>query len=237
LAGSEHLAVEELPAIMRGDTRAVLKERLKMLCVCDTFSVEGKFSEAANLDPFWRTSITVNDQQETILMLPALTPDLADKVLLFRAMKVPMPMPTVTSAEKLAFRETLAAELPSILYDLTETYDLRNQHPHLFGGRFGLREYHDPGLAARLREDAPEMELLDLIQRWLAPGGEWTGSASDLEGQLESSDSVSESATRFFRKMGAAKLLGRLDGEMPGVVFRGRDKDKRWWCIKLPVAS
>jgi len=238
LTAAEHLAVEELPAIMKGDTRAFVKERLKMLSVSDIIRVEGKFKEAASLDPFWRTSITVNDQQETIRMLPALTPDLADKVLLFRAMKVPMPMPTVTSAEKLAFRETLAAELPALLYDLTETDDLRNQHPHLFGGRFGLREYADPELAARLREDAPEMELWDLIIRGIDPGEEWTGSASDLETRLQSESSpVSESATRFFRKMGAAKLLGRLADEMPGVVFRGRDKDKRWWCIKLPVAS
>ena len=103
---------------------------------------------------------------------------------------------------------------------------------------FGLREYHDPELAARLREDAPEMELWDLIERSIDPGEEWTGSASDLEGKLQSlSSPVTESATRFFRKMGAAKLLGRLAGEMPGVVFRGRDKDKRWWCIKRPVAS
>jgi len=237
LAGAEHLAVEELPAIMRGDTRALVKERLKMLTVGDTFRVEGKFSEATNLDPFWRTSITVNDQVETIRMLPALTPDLADKVLLFQAMKVPMPMPTVTSAEKLAFREKLAAELPALLYDLIETDDLRNQHPHLFGGRFGLREYADPELAARLREDAPEMELWDMIDRCIGPGEEWTGSAHELEALLQSQSSpVTESATRFFRKMGAAKLLGRLAGEMPGVVFRGRDSDKRWWCIKRPAA-
>ena len=236
LSTAEHLAVKEIPAVMKGDVRAHFKERIKMLAVNDTFRVAAKFAEAANLDPFWRLSITANDTPDALRMLPALSNDISDKVLLFRTTAAPLPMPTNTTAERIAFRETLAAELPALLYDLTETDDLRNQHPHLFGGRFGLREYADPELAARLREDAPEMELWDLIERCIDPGEDWTGSASDLEGRLQSQSSpVTESAARFFRKMGAAKLLGRLAAEMPGVVFRGRDSDKRWWCIKRPA--
>ena len=238
LAGAEHLASEDPPAITKGEVRAHLKERIKGLAVNDNFRVAAKFARAENLDPWWRVSVSLNDSPDSMRMLPALTHDLADKVLLFRTTSAPLPMPTNTPAERRAFRETLAAELPALLFDLTETDDLRNQHPHLFGGRFGLREYADPELAARLREDAPEMELWDLIERSIDPGEEWTGSASDLEGKLQSQNSpVTESATRFFRKMGAAKLLGRLAGEMPGVVFRGRDSDKRWWCIKRPATS
>ena len=237
LAGAEHLASEDPPAITKGEVRAHLKERLKALAVDDNFRVAAKFARAENLDPWWRVSVSLNDSADAMRMLPSLTHDLADKVLLFRTMAAALPMPTNTPAERRAFRETLAAELPALLYDLTETDDLKNQHPHLFGGRFGLREYADPELAARLREDAPEMELWDLIERCIDPGEDWTGSASDLEGRLQSQSSpVTESAARFFRKMGAAKLLGRLAAEMPGVVFRGRDSDKRWWCIKRPAA-
>ena len=111
----------------------------------------------------------------------------------------------------------------------------RRQHPHLFGGRFGLREYADPELAARLREDAPEMELWDLVIASIDPGEEWTGSAQDLETRLQCSSSpVTEAATRFFRKQGAAKLLGRLAAEMPAIITRERNAESRWWCIKRP---
>lgn len=237
LAGSEHLMSEDPPAVTKGEARAHLRERIKSLAVNDSFRVAAKFSRAENLPPWWRVSVSLNDSPDSFRMLPALTHDLKDKVLLFRTTAAQMPMPTGTPAERAAFRDRLAAELPALLYDLIGD-DLQRLYPHLFGGRFGLREYADAELAARTREDAPEMELWDLIVRTISEGEVWTGSAHDLEALLQGPSSpVEESAKRFFRKMRAAKLLGRLAEDMPGIVTRGRSADARWWSIHRPAAS
>lgn len=237
LAGAEHLASEDPPAVLKGETRAHLRERIKALAVNDSFRVAAKFSRAENLDPWWRVSVSLNDSPDALRMLPALSHDIADKVLLFRTHAVPLPMPTGTAAERHAFRECLAAELPAMLHDILDD-DFRALHHELFGGRFGLREYADAELAARLREDAPEMELWELIAQTIPAGESWEGSASDLETLLQSPSSpVEEAAKRFFRKAGAARLLGRLAAEMPGTVNRGRSADARWWTIKRPSSS
>lgn len=195
----------------------------------DSFRVAAKFARAENLDPWWRVSVSLNDSPDALRMPPALTHDFADKVLLLRTSAAPLPMPTNTPAEHRAFRERLAEELPSLLWKLTADDAMQRQHPHLFDGRFGLREYADPELAARLREDTPEMEPRDMIERVIDPGGEWTGSAHDLESRMQSDCSpATESGRPFFRKQGAAKLPGRLAADMPEIVSRGRNADARW---------
>ena len=68
--------------------------------------------------PYRRLTITLNAEPEALLVLPPLDEHLADKILLLRSSRFPLPMPTVTKDERREFWRRLIAELPSFLHFL-----------------------------------------------------------------------------------------------------------------------
>ncbi len=244
LAEAEHLLCEDPAVVLKPETKAHFKERLKGLAVNDSYRVSAKFAAAATLAPWWRVSVTLNDDPDTLKMLPTLADSWRDKVLLFHARKTPLPMPTTTPAERKAFRDRIAGELPALLADLTHE-GFWAACPQVRGGRFGSLEYADAELARRIGEHTPEGQLLDMLDHALfsAGGGlnhppeqPWEGSADDLENLLSGEMSpVGVSARRLFKKGGASRMLGRLEEDYPSRVQRNRSSHKRWWSISPPA--
>lgn len=243
LSKSEHLLCEDPAVIYKAEVKAHLKERLKSLAVNDSFRISAKFSDAINLSPWWRVSMSLNSDPDTMRLLPALTDDWRDKVLLFRAVGGAMPMPTVTPAEKEAFRAAIRDELPAFLADLVDDH-FWAACPHVRGGRFGSREYADPEICSRLTEGTADGQLLELIEAGLfSESGlirdcslPWEGSADDLENALTTDVSpVGPSARRLFRNGSCSRLLARLAEDRPERVERCRNKHRRWWRIMPPA--
>ena len=58
--------------------------------------MHAKNRQAMTLKPFWRVSISCNDEPESLMILPPIDESLSDKVIIFQAKKKPMPMPTQT---------------------------------------------------------------------------------------------------------------------------------------------
>jgi hypothetical protein len=115
--------------------------------------------------PFWRVTITVNDKPENLMVLPPLDDSLEDKLLLLRAFKRQMPMPTVTNDERRAFSNRLQSELPAFVHFLT-TWEIP---PALVSSRFGVAHFHHPELVEAINSLAPEQKLLNLLEVELFP--------------------------------------------------------------------
>ncbi len=62
-----------------------------------------KHREPLTLTPFWRLSISVNDEPENLMVLPPIDESLGDKMILLKARRTEMPMPTGTTEERDAF--------------------------------------------------------------------------------------------------------------------------------------
>jgi len=75
-------------------------------------------------------------------------------------------MPTNTHEEQSAFRDRLAAELPAFVSFLL-AWSIPTA---IVASRTGVRHFQHPELLAALRETAPEMRLLELIDEYLAGG-------------------------------------------------------------------
>jgi hypothetical protein len=139
--------------------RADMQEYIRRIASNDADSVHPKNKEAIGLEVLWRMSISCNEQEPDLRIIPPLV-GLEDKILLFKCELHPMPMPTATVAERKLFRDAIGAELPALL-DHVLSFKIQ---PHLHHERFGVRGYIHPDLARMVRELDPEEELLELVR-------------------------------------------------------------------------
>ena len=229
---AEHLVIEDNAASTDIRARRSFGALLKTITVNECQPCFTKGREAVNLTPFWRLSITVNDEPENLLVLPPIDESIEDKLILLKASSRPMPMPTETLEERRAFWEMLLSELPAFVHFL-EGWEIPDA---LRGHRFGVRHFHHPDLLRTLDDLAPETQLLDLIDAELFSGplrDAWEGKAEELEKRLTGSEGGSAYAARrllgFQRACGT--YLGRLARKYPERISRRTLDGHTFWNI------
>jgi hypothetical protein len=246
LFGAEHLMIEdELPST---DIRARrnLGANIKAFTVNQTQSCHAKGRQAITLSPFWRVSLSVNNEPENLMILPPMTDSeqdsLADKVILLQAQKVVMPMPSEGLEERGAFWAALVAELPAFL-DYLKHWTVPEELRH---SRYGIKTYQHPDLLAALGELAPETRLLSLIDAVIFPentdGGFvivrqnpwWDGTAEQMERELCNSNYSREAAKLLSWHGAIGTYLGRIASKDPGRVRDGRTNKARRWIVYPP---
>ena len=232
---AEHLVIEDNAASTDIRARRSFGALLKTITVNADQPCFAKGREAVNLTPFWRLSITVNDEPENLLVLPPIDESIEDKLILLKATSQPMPMPTETLEERRAFWQVLMSELPAFVHFLQEW-----QIPEpLRGPRFGVRHFHHPDLLQTLDDLAPEKQLLDLIDAELfssAAAGEWEGKAEELEKLLTANESGNAYATRrlLYHRAACGTYLGRLIKKHPERISRRTLDGHTLWTVKAP---
>lgn len=247
---AEHLMMEDPASSTKTVDRVYFGEQLKQLVVNDTQRLHRKREDAIVVSPFFRTTISVNDDPDKMRVLPLLTPDIKDKVHLFLISPAPLPMPTTTLAERSAFRAAIAAELPAYAWWLLNEYVIPER---LRSGRFGVKEWHHPTLAVELFDDTPAAELLQIVDAatwddagedfrlWQLPsasketGTTWEGTAIDLERLLLSdSCALSRESKKLCMHNKVDRLLSRLKEDRPDRVAQHRTRLARNWIVSRP---
>lgn len=161
LFAAEHQVIDDECASRDGRIRANFGAKLKAFTVTDGVRCEAKYQSAIQLRPLWRVSIALNDEPQALAVLPTITEDLADKLILLRARRAEMPMRTQTSDEREAFAAALLAEMPAFLAHVIST----PIPPELASQRFGVTHYHHPEILEALGEMSSGSHLLSLIDR------------------------------------------------------------------------
>lgn len=234
LFGAEHPVIEDEQPSNDLRARRNFGSRIKEMTVNDGVSCHGKGRQAISLEPFWRLSISLNDEPENLMVLPPLDDSLAEKIILLRASRRAMPMPTNTPDEREAFMARLRGELPAFVGSL-----LAWEIPAaLASGRFGITHFHHPALVEALSHLAPEMRLLQLMDTEIFRNrrrGPWEGTAAELEALLtrEGSRCAREVRRLFHFANACGTYLARLaDKSAPQRVARHRSADARKWTIQ-----
>ena len=248
LFGAEHLAVEDEQPSTDIRARRAFGSQIKNVTVNVDQRFHQKHRDAIVLQPFWRMSVSINDESENVQILPPIDDSLEDKMMIFRAVRHVMPMPTGTAAERAAFWARLVSELPAMLKWLTEMEipaDLRCE-------RFGVRHYHHPEIMRLLNEVAPEVRLLVLIDATFfsppaegsvfsrsAPRGPIVQTAEEIESGLTGNNSnYSHEARRLLGwSNSCGTYLGRLAKIRPDRVQAERTAESRLWRIFPPAAT
>jgi hypothetical protein len=233
---AEHLILEDNHVSTRISDRQKLGACLKEHCVgVTTASLHAKGRNAINLRPWWRVSITLNDDPEAMMILPPLDEHIADKIILLRASRFEFPMPVSSSDEKKAFRRQLGLEIPAFIHWLISEYEIPAEYSD--PRRYNVKTFHHPVLRESLEQLSPESDLLDLLDAAFA--GELQRleiiklKASEIESRLRSShDRRAERILTFRNACGT--YLGRLAKKRPERVTQHRTESERLWQIHPP---
>jgi 5S rRNA maturation endonuclease (ribonuclease M5) len=229
---AEHITLDDKVSSTKIADRLAFAAKLKGATVgTGVGDIHGKGRDGVALRPWWRISITCNDQPENLLVLPPLNADVSDKIIILRASNFTLPMPVNTQAEKERFQAAIRAELPAFMHFLLNVYQLPEEYQET---RYEVATYHHPELAELLDGLSPEAELLSLIDatmsNQIALGSIWI-SADELENRIREAQ-PSRAAKIFTYSQACAKYLHRLSVKHPHRIEKERTASKRGWLIK-----
>jgi hypothetical protein len=217
--------------------------KVKKIVADEVFHIRGKHVKSLDLKLYRRLIICVNDEPERLLVLPQLTDDIVDKVLILHCKppedaEDPMPMPVVTPLEQDAFKARLLHELPYFMNWLVNEYAI---DASMFG-RFGIKHFQHPHVRRVLFELSPEHVLLDQLNRALFGSvayASWCyGTATEIRSFL-----TSEAAPLSIKEKNSVRSvvwlgrqLTRISAEHPDRVHQKTSPcgNHRYWCICRP---
>ena len=232
---AEHLMIEDEHASIDIRARRNFGAQLKNITVVDWQRCHAKNRVAISLAPFWRLSVTVNDEPENLMVLPPIDDSIEDKLIILRASKFELPMPTVTLEQRSSFWQKLVDELPAFLHYLTQ-WEIPTA---LLSERFGITHFHHPEILQAIDNLAPEFRLLRLIDDELFQtdaAGIWEGSAELLERHLcaDSSGCRNEARKLFTFNTACGVYLGRLSKRQPERFSSEHTRKGNQWTITPP---
>jgi hypothetical protein len=232
---AEHLMLEDEYMSKRGADRARLGAAIKNVTVSTELqSCHRKNRTPVQLRPWWRLSITLNSNPESMRVLPPLTEDMADKIIILRASRFRMPIQTDDAGGRERLLSSLKSEIPAFLHWLNQYTipgDLRD-------GRYLVKTYHHPELVRELNALSPEESLLGLADclLWERCDLKWEGTAEDLRRMLLDAPSTRREAEALLDWSSATgTFLGRLADRPEPRVFRDRSMNLRRWRIERPA--
>ena len=226
--GAEHLMVEDKIVDNSFKARQNFGSQIKDIAAVEHHSAHAKMKEAIDLTPFWRLTISANEEPEKLLILPPMDDDLIDKIIILRFAKHEMPMSTATNAERHAFWNALVEELPHYIF-----YLLNSEVPReIISERYGVTHYHNPEIMEQLYQLTPEFHLLELFRA--ADIESWEGCARDLEQKLFSNDNTKRRAQQLLDYApNLLTYLKRLHDKRPLLIGYRRTSSGGIWSINL----
>jgi hypothetical protein len=246
IAAAEHLLMEDPASGTRTFDRVHFGEMWKQLIVADTFRLHRKREDAVTVCPFFRSTISVNSDPDKMRVLPLLTPDMREKVMLFLVSDQPIPFPLNTMPQRAAFARLMENQMPAYAWWLLNEFKLPIT---LFHKRYGVRQWLHPAMAQELFDDTPAAELLAIIDAARFGGaiqeklwdleskssteGIWEGGHLELERLLLGS-TFSKEAERLLKRHKIERLLSRLKEDEPARVIQHRTNVQRRWMIAAP---
>ena len=162
--GAEHLVLSDTNLEDTPKAKKELRDRLKELVANSQYSCHRKFRDELTLRPIWRISMSVNDDPDSIPVLPTLDASMRDKIIYLRVYSPPVPFSTETPEARDAFFKKLVAAIPAFVGMI----DRLECPPELVSGRFGVRDFHHPEIVKLLDSQNPDTEVSEILEKWIA---------------------------------------------------------------------
>lgn len=233
LFGAEHLMIEDDVSTCDLRKRRALGAEIKSITVNRDQSCHGKYKAAVTLRPFWRLTISVNNEPENLQILPPLDESLKDKMILLNCETFEMPMPTGSPDERENFWNALRAEIPAFI----DTIVKWTPSEDILDSRFGVKAYHHPDILEALDALAPETRLEQLIDStiiWQKGNHSFNGSATELEKVLKDGPYRDEVKSLLTFSSACGVYLSRLALRNPARYVQNRGSGGREWQIHPP---
>lgn len=236
LTRAEHWVLEDEHASTRIEHRRAFGTAIKEITVNQQHRLHAKGKDAAvSLPLFIRLTVSLNDEPENLMVLPPLDESILDKLMVFHV-GGKFDFDIRDPEKRLKFEADIDAEIPHFMHYLLTEWEIAEE---LKDTRFGIKSYVHPDLLFVFNENAPELQLLELIDTAFFSGGQkdqLVYTAMQLKNALQSSDSlVSYEARQLLRYDSACgAYLARLagTGRVARLTFGKAQPTK--WAIKAP---
>lgn len=159
LAAAECLVVDDEAGSTDTRVRKMIAAKIKSMLFSRSISVESKGREPFQFEPFWRMVFCVNDDPESLLVLPILSEDMEDKIAFLQCGKWECPLPNFTYDERKEVDRKFDEELPYFLHKVL-AFEIPEDERE---DRCGITYFHHPALLEAMGTLAPENEMLALI--------------------------------------------------------------------------
>lgn len=211
---AEHGLIGDVNPDVGARARRSFGASIKKLVAEPVHDLHAKGRTSITLTPFLRISMTLNDEPNSLHVLPPLDSDVAGKIMLLKSRQVDFKTLTKKFADWHAYYHQLIAELPAFLF-----YLRRWSIPaSIQDARYGVCSYHSPDLVAAVQDLSKEQHLLNVIDTYIFEGklvDHWTGTATQLEKLLSEKMKPSEIARLFSYATESGVLLSILAKERP----------------------
>lgn len=211
---AEHLLIEDEVSGKGYEARRAFGEALKNCVASKTVRCHPKNGTALDLEPFWRVTISLNDEPENVLVLPNMEPSLEDKISLLHC-----------SVARVPENWDPSEDLRHLLFYLLHDHQLPPANP-----RYGVDAYHSEEILRLMNELSPVEQLDELIDRVLLDDRvvAWVGTVRDLVNEIRAVDGRSlDEVSRYTSVIGrtVAQLAKRFPEKYEEIaVVRGRKK-------------
>lgn len=219
LFAAEHLCIEDEAASTDIRARREFGANLKNFTVNSLHSCHPKGRPAFLLSPFWRGTISTNEEPENLMVLPPLDESLRDKISLFKCAPATFPFAADKPLERQLFRSRLTEELPAFLFHL-KSFKLPAE---LLDQRYGVVAFQHRDLEGELLELSPEWRLWNLIETsgfFKDAFPFWEGTSAQLERTLRDSHRPSEVDGLLKYSSACGVFLERLTHRLRGRVVK-----------------
>lgn len=214
-------------------TREGYSQMIKMITANEGIVMRGMHREGFRAPWFGRLTVTMNDDPDSLKMLPMTDLSIKDKILVIRALA------TKFSAKDWASDELILAELPYFAAYLRDV----EPNPEIWGGRFGIKAYQDPELISMSDSVGSTAGTKEILEEWIymlakdAPAmTEWVGTATKLDQDVSAYEALHKSLQR------QAKSVSHLQHDLRKLHNQGWERLKtvrvgptsvRAWRISL----
>jgi hypothetical protein len=237
LLKAEHQVITDDNPATDHHTRRNFGSELKKFIVDPGQRLHAKNRDGIMVNPFWRLSISVNNEPDNLMMLPPMEPSILDKIMLF-SVSTPTGLPQ-TIEERPTYAAAIKGELPAFINFLVNDHEIL---PSLRGGRFGIKHYHNPDLFQAMGKISPEGNLLAMVDEHIFQHGVedvWKGTSGELLERLKKSSGVSDeirALSMTAKKCGTylMRLADTKQGEVAGRVTKGSKKGYNVFTINGP---
>ena len=112
------------------------------------------------MKPYWRLSISLNNEENNLAVLPELDPSLEDKLIVFKCERNEMPVPTRGPGRTLEV--AIEEELPAFLHYLRHEHNIT---PEFASKRYGIKAFVHPIIREELAQLDPAIAVYSTLRR------------------------------------------------------------------------
>jgi hypothetical protein len=233
LFGAEHLVIADENSNRDMNSRRLFGSRIKDYTVNTSMHCHGKFREALTLTPCQRLTISLNDEDDNLLILPPIDESLSDKIILLKIYIPEFPLDSSGVVNRQSLWETIKDELPGLIHHI-EQFKIP---PKLRDSRFGLTGFQHPILMESLEELNTEGKLLALIDHHLLDQKKtWEGTTTELESELlDYYSDCRRRAEKIIKSTPETRTyLMHLKKKHPNRISTRESNGKSLWVIRQP---